>query len=318
MTLPPARLPRSAVIREVGLRDGLQSIATILPTAQKIEWIRAAYQAGQREIEVGSFVPARLLPQLADTAELVAFAKTLPDLFTSVLVPNLRGAENAIAARADLMIVPLSASHAHSLANLRKTPDDVVAEVAKIRAARDASGARILIEGGVGTAFGCTLQGHVDKSEVLRLMQALLDAGADRVSIADTVGYADPGRVRDLFEDAVKIAGDRFWCGHFHDTRGLGLANVYAALEAGVNRFDACLAGIGGCPHAPGASGNVSTEDLAYMLGSMRIKTGIDIDRLLALRTRVAEWLAGETLHGSLWQAGLPKTFGLPAHALSA
>lgn len=318
MTLTATRLPRSAVIREVGLRDGLQSIATILPTAQKIEWIRAAHEAGQREIEVGSFVPARLLPQLADTGELVAFAKTLPKLFVSVLVPNLRGAESAIAAQADLMIVPLSASHAHSLANLRKAPDDVVAEVARIRAARDASGRRTLIEGGVGTAFGCTLQGRVDKREVLRLMQALLDAGADRVSLADTVGYADPAMVRDLFEDALKIAGDRFWCGHFHDTRGLGLANVYAALEVGVARFDACLAGIGGCPHAPGASGNVSTEDLAYMLGSMGIATGIDIDRLLALRARVAGWLAGEALHGALWQAGLPKTFGAAAHAVAA
>ena len=303
------RLPNAAVIREVGLRDGLQSIATILPTEHKREWIRAAHAAGQREIEVGSFVPARLLPQLADTAELVAFAKTLPGLFVSVLVPNLRGAESALAAQADLMIVPLSASHAHSLANLRKTPDDVVAEVAKIRAARDAAGSKTLIEGGVGTAFGCTLQGDVDKREVLRLMQALLDAGADRVSLADTVGYADPAMVRELFEEALQIAGDRFWCGHFHDTRGLGLANVYAALEVGVARFDACLAGIGGCPHAPGASGNVSTEDLAYMLGSMGIATGIDIAQLLALRARVAGWLAGETLHGTLWQAGLPKTF---------
>ena len=313
-----SRWPRSAVIREVGLRDGLQSIATILPTDQKREWIQAAYQAGQREIEVGSFVPARLLPQLADTGELVAFAKTLPGLVVSVLVPNLRGAESAIAAKADLMIVPLSASHAHSLANLRKTPDDVVAEVGRIRAARDAAGSKTLIEGGVGTAFGCTIQGHVEKSEVLRLMQALLDAGADRVSIADTVGYADPGMVRDLFEEALSIAGDRFWCGHFHDTRGLGLANVYAALEVGVARFDACLAGIGGCPHAPGASGNVSTEDLAYMLGSMGIETGIDIDKLLALRARVAQWLAGEALHGTLWRAGLPKTFGRSARPLAA
>ena len=233
----------------------------------------------------------------------------LAGLFVSVLVPNLRGAESALAAQADLMIVPLSASHAHSLANLRKTPDDVVAEVAKIRAARDTAGSKTLIEGGVGTAFGCTLQGDVDKREVLRLMQALLDAGADRVSLADTVGYADPAMVRELFEEALHIAGDRFWCGHFHDTRGLGLANVYAALEVGVARFDACLAGIGGCPHAPGASGNVSTEDLAYMLGSMGIATGIDIAQLLALRARVAGWLAGETLHGTLWQAGLPKTF---------
>ncbi|EHP39797.1 hydroxymethylglutaryl-CoA lyase [Cupriavidus basilensis OR16] len=312
MTTHTQSAPRQAVIREVGLRDGLQSIATILPIFAKREWIQAAYAAGQREIEVGSFVPAKLLPQLADTAELVDFAKSLPGLFVSVLVPNLRGAENAIASGADLMLIPLSASHAHSLANLRKTPDDVVAEVAKIRAARDAAGSRTLIEGGVGTAFGCTIQGHVNPDEVLRLMQALLDAGADRVSLADTVGYADPAMVRGLFERATAIAGDHFWCGHFHDTRGLGLANVYAALETGVTRFDACLAGIGGCPHAPGASGNVATEDLAYLLGSMGFETGIDIGRLLALRERVAGWLTDETLHGTLWRAGLPKTFPAP------
>jgi hydroxymethylglutaryl-CoA lyase len=297
------------VVREVGLRDGLQSIQRVLPTAQKIEWITDAYAAGQREIEVGSFVPARLLPQLADTGELVKFAKTLPGLLVSVLVPNLKGAEKAIESGADLMLIPLSASHEHSLANLRKTPDDVVAEVAKMRAARDAAGSKILIEGGIGTAFGCTIQGKVEQSEVLRCMQALLDAGADRVSIADTVGYANPAGVRDLFEKARALAGDKFWCGHFHDTRGMALANVYAALETGVPRFDATLAGIGGCPHAPGASGNASSEDLAYMLADMGIETGIDIEALLALRKKVAGWLEGESLHGALWQAGVPKTF---------
>jgi hydroxymethylglutaryl-CoA lyase len=306
---PQSSTAHRVTIREVGLRDGLQSIGTIVSTDRKREWIRDAYDAGQREIEVGSFVPARLLPQLADTAEVLAYAKTLPGLFASVLVPNLKGAEKAIESGADLLLVPLSASHAHSLANLRRTPDEVVQEVARIRAARDAAGSKLIIEGGVGTAFGCTLQGHVEPSEVLRLMQALLDAGADRVSLADTVGYADPKMVRDLFEQALRIAGDRLWCGHFHDTRGLGLANVYAALEVGVARFDASLAGIGGCPHAPGASGNVSTEDLAYMLASMGIDTGIDMERLLALRAKVAEWLTGEALHGTLWRAGLPKTF---------
>lgn len=304
-------LPSHVVVREVGLRDGLQSIATVLPTARKIEWIRDAHAAGQREIEVGSFVPARLLPQLADTAELVAYAKTLPGLVVSVLVPNLRGAESAIAAAADLMLVPLSASHAHSLANLRKTPDEVVAEVAKMRAARDAAGSKTLIEGGIGTAFGCTIQGHVAPAEVLRCMQALLDAGADRVSIADTVGYAGPAAVQALFEQARAIAGERFCCGHFHDTRGLALANVYAALQTGVARFDATLAGIGGCPHAPGASGNASSEDLAFMLADAGIATGIDLPKLLALRHKVAGWLQGEegSLHGTLWRAGLPKTF---------
>jgi hydroxymethylglutaryl-CoA lyase len=297
------------VIREVGLRDGLQSIQTILATERKKEWIADAYAAGMREIEVGSFVPARLLPQLADTAALVTYAKTLPDLFVSVLVPNLKGAERAIESGADLLLVPLSASHAHSLANLRKTPDEVVAEVGRIRAARDAAGSKTVIEGGVSTAFGCTLQGRVETAEVLRLLQALLAAGADRVSLADTVGYADPKSVRALFQQAVRIAEGRFWCGHFHDTRGLALVNVYAALEVGVKRFDASLAGIGGCPYAPGASGNVASEDLAFMLASMGLATGIDVDRLLALRAKVAEWLGNETTHGTLWRAGLPKTF---------
>jgi hydroxymethylglutaryl-CoA lyase len=297
----------SVVIREVGLRDGLQSIATVLATEHKKEWIRDAHGAGHSEIEVGSFVPARLLPQLADTAALVAFAKTLPDLFVSVLVPNLRGAERALDANADLLLVPLSASHAHSLANLRKTPDEVIAEVGRIRAARDAAGSKTLIEGGIGTAFGCTIQGEVKPSEVLRCLQALLDAGCDRISIADTVGFAGPGpgAVRALFEQARRVAAARFWCGHFHDTRGLALANVYAAAETG----------IGGCPHAPGASGNAASEDLAFMLADMGIATGIDIDKLLALRAKVAGWLAGETPHGTLWRAGLPRTFGRQARA---
>jgi hydroxymethylglutaryl-CoA lyase len=307
----PIRALQSAVIREVGLRDGLQSIQTVLSTERKKEWIRDAYAAGQREIEVGSFVPARLLPQLADTAELVAYARTLPGLFVSVLVPNMRGAESALASGADLMLVPLSASHAHSLANLRKTPDEVVAEVARMRAARDAAGSTMLIEGGIGTAFGCTLQGRVEPAEVLRCMQALLDAGADRVSLADTVGHGGPGQVQSLFEQARRIAGERFWCGHFHDTRGLALANVHAALQTGVTRFDATLAGIGGCPHAPGASGNVDTEDLVFMLQSMGVETGVDLPKLLDLRRRVAGWLDGETLQGTVWRAGFPKTFAV-------
>jgi len=310
--------PSHAVIREVGLRDGLQSIQTVLSTERKCQWIAEAFAAGQHEIEVGSFVPPRLLPQLADTPEVLAFAKTIDGLFASVLVPNLKGAERALEGEADLMILPLSASHAHSLANLRKTPDEVVQETARIRAARDASGKKTLIEGGVGTAFGCTLQGEVKPAEVLRLLQALLDAGADRVSLADTVGYADPSAVKRLFEQALKVAGDRFCCGHFHDTRGLALANVCAALELGVARFDASLAGIGGCPHAPGASGNAATEDLAFMLAAMGVHTGIDIPRLLALRAQVAQWLVGEPTHGTLWRAGLPKDFASEHATLAA
>ncbi len=300
--------PRRVTIREVGLRDGLQSIARTLPTAQKLQWIQGAYDAGVREIEAGSFVPPKLLPQLADTPELVAFAKTLPGLVISVLVPNLKGAERAMDSGADWMLLPLSASHAHSLANLRKAPDDVVAEIAAMVEARCARGSAIRIEVGMSTALGCTIQGRVEVDEVLRLLQAVTALGVDRVGLADTVGYADPRQVGELFARAREVVGDKLACGHFHDTRGLGMANVMAALQTGETRFDACLAGIGGCPHAPGASGNVATEDLAYLFASMGIETGIDFDKLMALRAQVAQWLAGECLHGSIAQAGLPKT----------
>lgn len=315
----PSPSPQSihVTVREVGLRDGLQSVASILSTERKCEWVKDAYDAGMREIEVGSFVPPKLLPQMADTAEVLAYAKTLPGLFASTLVPNLKGAERALESGSDLMVLPLSASHAHSLANLRKTPDEVVLEMGRIRAARDVSGRKTMIEGGVGTAFGCTRQGEVKASEVLRLMQALLDAGADRVSLADTVGYADPSSVSRLFEQALRLAGDKFWCGHFHDTRGLALANVHAALQTGVRRFDASLAAIGGCPHAPGASGNASSEDLTFMLQAMGISTGIDLEALLRLRAKVTDWLSGELTGGALWRAGLPKTFGTSTALLS-
>ncbi len=316
MSTTSSPLPTQAIIREVGLRDGLQSIARVMPTAQKLQWIQGAYDAGQREIEVGSFVPAHLLPQLADTEELVVFAKTLPGLKASVLVPNLKGAERALACEADSMLLPLSASHAHSLANLRKTPDEVLDIIRSVVKLRDARASATRIEIGMSTAFGCTLQGRVESVEVQRLVKAVIDAGVDEVGLADTVGYADPAMVRNLFELCLPIAqtstGNKLNCGHFHDTRGLGLANVYAALQLGINRFDACLAGIGGCPHAPGASGNVSTEDLAHMLLSMGIGTGIDFDKLMALRGQVAGWLQGETLHGTLWRAGLPKTLKSP------
>lgn len=298
----------AVVVREVGLRDGLQAIARTVPTATKIEWLRAAHAAGLREIEVGSFVPPRLLPQLADTADLVAAGLALPGLVVSVLVPNLRGAERALEAGAHAMLLPLSASRAHSLANLRRTPDDAVREIAAIRERRDAAGARCRIEVGISTAFGCTVQGRVDPAEVLRLVRAAIDAGADEVGLADTVGYADPAAVASLFGRAFEVAGERLAWAHFHDTRGLGLANVHAAWQAGMRRFDASLAGIGGCPHAPGASGNVATEDVAYLFASMGVDTGLDVPALLALRQRLGGWLEGEALHGHVWRAGLPRT----------
>jgi hydroxymethylglutaryl-CoA lyase len=295
-------------VREVGLRDGLQILPRTMPTEHKLQWLRGAHDAGLRELEVGSFVPPKLMPQLADTAEIVAHALELPGLTVSVLVPNVKGAERAIDSGAHAMLLPLSASHAHSLANLRKTPDEAVDEIARMRDLRDARGSRCVIEVGMSTAFGCTIQGKVEPDEVLRLTERALAAGAERIGLADTVGYADPLAVSHLFTRVRSVAGEKLSCAHFHDTRGLGLANVFAAWQAGMRRFDACLGGLGGCPHAPGASGNVATEDVAYLFASMGVPTGLRFERLIALRQQLSQWLEGETLHGTLWRAGLPKT----------
>jgi hydroxymethylglutaryl-CoA lyase len=301
-------MPAAAVsLRDVGLRDGLQAIARVLPTAQKLQWLRGAHAAGLREAEVGSFVPARLLPQMSDTAEVLAEANTLPGLAASVLVPNLKGAERALDAGARSMLVPLSASHAHSLANLRKAPDAVVAEIAAIVRLREERRSPCRIEVGLSSAFGCTIQGRVEPAEVLRLVREVLAVGVDEVGLADTVGYADPVSVRRLFDVTFEVAGQRLTTAHFHDTRGLGLANSIAAWQAGVRRFDASLAGLGGCPHAPGASGNVALEDLAYTFASMGVDSGLDLPALLELRSRVVQWLEGERFGGSIATAGLPK-----------
>jgi hydroxymethylglutaryl-CoA lyase len=239
-----------------------------------------------------------------------------------VLVPNLKGAERALASGAHALLMPVSASHAHSLANLKRTPDEAVAELALIAAARDRhaaeTGRRVHLEVGVSTAFGCTIQGRVDEAEALRLVDAVVAAGADELGLADTVGYADPEQVRRLFTAARAVHGERVACGHFHDTRGLGLANVYAAWQTGVRRFDACLGGLGGCPHAPGASGNVATEDLAYLFASMGVPTGLSIAGLLRLRGDLATWLPGEPLRGSIAGAGLPRTLQPVAAAAAA
>ena len=307
-------------ICEVGPRDGLQSISRVMPTAAKKAWIDAEAAAGVREIEVGSFVPASLLPQLADTAEVVAFAKTIPGLTVAVLVPNASGAEAAIAAGADKITLPLSVSETHSLANLRKTHAQVLAEAKAIGAMIAALPAneRPHFEGSLSTVFGCTLEGAVPDEQIARLAEGLMAAGCDEVGLSDTTGFADPSAVRRLIRLVRGVAGDAALTGiHLHNTRGLGLANVLAALDCGLTTFDASLGGLGGCPFAPGASGNIVTEDLAFMLEAMGLRTGIDLDRLTAVRTIVADALPGEPLYGFLPDAGLPLGFR-PATSLAA
>jgi hydroxymethylglutaryl-CoA lyase len=299
-------------ISEVGPRDGLQSIDTIMPTAAKKAWVAAEAAAGVPEIEVGSFVPATLLPQLADTADIVAFARTLPGLQVAVLVPNARGAEAALAAGAHKLTLPLSVSQSHSVKNLKRTHTQVLDEIRGCRALIDELPAanRPALEGSLSTAFGCTLEGPIAQDDVVRLAGELMAAGCDEVGLSDTTGYGNPAQVRSLVRAVRAEVGDGQLTGiHLHNTRGQGLANVVAAIDAGLTTVDATLGGLGGCPFAPGASGNIVTEDLVFMLEAMGLRTGIDIDRLLEVRKLVAAALPGEELYGFLPDAGLPIGF---------
>ena len=298
-------------VREVGTRDGLQSIPTIFSTATKLEWISLEAAAGMPEIEVGSFVSAKLLPQMADSAAVVAGAKRNPGLRVSVLVPNLRGAELGFAAGADQLNYVLSMSEAHSRANVRRSVQESIDDFARIIEFRKTHPEfkSVRVAAGLATAFGCTMAGQVPLSEVLAAARKLVELGADELAVADTVGYGNPAQCRQIFREVMAIAGDIPVAAHFHDTRGLGLANVDAALEVGVRRFDASLGGLGGCPYAPGASGNIVMDDLVFMLESMGLATGVDLDRLLEARRYMERHLNGEPTRGAIARVGVPKGF---------
>ena len=295
------------LISEVGPRDGLQSVKATMPTADKLRWIDALAVAGLREIEVGSFVPARLLPQMADVAEVVRHALTHPGITVMALAPNLRGAQAAIAAGVHKVTLPVSASPAHSLANVRKTPEAMLDEVRAVVALRNGQAPGVQVEVGLSTAFGCTLQGAVPEDDVIRLAVACAEAGVDEVGLSDTTGMANPAQVRRLFNRLQAELGRKAGAAHMHNTRGLGLANCLAAYDAGVRTFDASLGGLGGCPYAPGASGNVVTEDLVFMFEAMGIRTGVDLNRLMEARAPLQAGLPGEPLYGMTPEAGLPK-----------
>ena len=306
------------LISEVGPRDGLQSIAPIMPLDAKKAWIDAEAAAGVTEIEVGSFVPAKLLPQLADTAEVVRHACRIPGLTVAALVPNLRGAEAAVEAGAHKITLPLSVSETHSLKNVRRTHAQMLEETRAIAAMIAALPAarRPKFEGGLSTAFGCTIEGEVPPERVVSLAEALMAAGCDEVGLADTSGYANPAQVRDLVRRVHAAVGAHALSGlHLHNTRGLGLANVVAGLEVGITTFDSSLGGLGGCPFAPGASGNIVTEDLVFMLEAMGLRTGIDLTKLLQVRDILRRALPGEALYGFTPEAGLPLGFRQEARA---
>ena len=302
---------RDIWIREVGTRDGLQSIQTLVSTRDKLEWIRLEAAAGIPEIEVGSFVPAKLLPQLADTAEVVADSLLVEDLRVTVLVPNFRGAQDGMASGAHQLNFPLSVSEAHSQANLRKSVSDAIGDVARVMAYRreHPEYSNVAIGVGLATAFGCTISGQIPLAEVLSAAEKVIALGPDEIAVADTVGYGNPAQCRTIFREILALAGDIPVAAHFHDTRGLGLANVDAALDVGVRRFDSSLGGLGGCPYAPGASGNVVTDDLVFMLEAMGLKTGVDLDQLLVAREFMERQLNDEPTFGAIANAGVPKGF---------
>jgi hydroxymethylglutaryl-CoA lyase len=296
-------------ICEVGPRDGLQNAKHLMPTEAKMAWIRALAHAGLREIEVGSFVPPKLIPAMADTAEVVRDAVKIPGLKVVALAPNLKGFQRALEAGAHKVTFPVSASRAHSVSNVRMTPDEMVEEV---RRCAQFPHPGVEIEGAVSTAFGCTMQGTIPEDDVVRIAAALAQF-CDGVALADTVGYANPAQVRRIFRRVKSEIGGKLEGAHFHNTRGLGLANALAAYEEGVRHFDSSMGGLGGCPFAPGASGNVITEDLVFMFEAMGVSTGIDLERLFAARELLAKAIPEEPIYGHTPLAGLPK--GFAAHA---
>jgi hydroxymethylglutaryl-CoA lyase len=297
------------LISEVGPRDGLQSVKATMPTADKFRWIDALVAAGLREIEVCSFVPAKLMPQMADAAEVVRHALTHTNVTVMALVPNLRGAEAALKAGAQKLTIPVSASAAHSLANVRKTREEMIEEVRAIVQLRDRTAPGVKIEAGLSTAFGCTIQGEVPEDDVVWVARECVAAGVDEAGLSDTTGMANPAQVRRLFDKVRAAIGAKTGAAHMHNTRGLGLANCLAAYDVGVRTFDSSLGGLGGCPFAPGASGNVVTEDLVFMFEAMGIRTGVNIEALIAAREPLKAGLPGEAIYGMTPEAGLPKGF---------
>jgi len=301
-------MAEKVTVCEVGPRDGLQMAKSRMATEAKIRWIRAIAEAGVPEIEVGSFVPAKVIPTMADTGEVVRAIQDLPCKIVA-LAPNLKGAQLAVEAGAHRVSVPVSVSEGHSRANTNRSTAEAIAEFGRIVAWAREAAPQLEVEAGCSTAFGCSIDGVVPTRRVVEVAEGLAKAGATQIALADTVGYGHPAQIKEVVRAVRGAVGDRLEGLHLHDTMGLGLANALAGLEEGVRNFDAALAGLGGCPFAPGASGNIVTEDLVFMLESMGFATGIDLERLVAARRLLQEGLPAEPQHGAVARAGLPRTF---------
>ena len=293
-------------LREVGLRDGLQLVRTFPSTAAKQRWIRDEFAAGVRHFEVGSFLPATTFPQFADVGEIVATIASLPGAHGVALALNERGVNDALASGVAEIASVVSATEEHSQANANRSREAAIANVRRLCELRDASAPKPVVHAAISMALGCSIAGPVEPKDVLRLVDRCFEAGVDAVGIADTVGYAGPKQVGELTRAAVKLAGARPICVHLHDTRGMGIANASAALDEGARILDGSLGGLGGCPFAPGATGKVVFEDLVFLCESKGFPTGIDIDKLIAVRAILKEAMPNEPLYGGLARAGLP------------
>jgi hydroxymethylglutaryl-CoA lyase len=294
-------------LREVGLRDGLQLVKKFPSTGGKQRWVREEYGAGVRHFEVGSFLPPKTFPQFTDVRDVIGTLASLPGAHGIALTLNERGVNEALASGVAEVASVLSATEEHSQANANRSRDQAIANIKRLCELRDASVHKPLVNAAISMALGCSIAGRVDPKEVLRLVEKCFEAGVDMVGIADTVGYAGPKQVGDLTREAVKIAGsNKAIFVHLHDTRGMGIANASAALDAGARVLDGSLGGLGGCPFAPGATGNVVFEDLVFLCASKGFSTGIDIDKLVEVRSILRSEMPSEQLYGGMARAGLP------------
>lgn len=289
-------------IQEVIARDGFQSEKIFVPTDEKVQLINELSQCGLSKIEVSSFVSPKAVPNLRDAEEVVTSIERNPNITYVALVPNVQGANRAIKAKIDEINLVMSASATHNRKNVNRTNEDSLQGFQEIM--EWVKGTGIKVNGSVATSFGCPFEGKVSEDDVQRFIDYYLAMGMDSITLADTTGMANPVQVKRLVKKVVEQIGEVPLTLHFHNTRGMGLANVVAAMEAGATRFDASLGGIGGCPFAPGATGNSCTEDLVHMLTEMGIKTGVDLDKLIVLSKELPNLLKRDDIPGQIVKAG--------------
>jgi hydroxymethylglutaryl-CoA lyase len=295
------------ILREVGLRDGLQLTKSFPSTAIKIEWLQMEYKAGIRHFEVGSFLPPARFPQFCDVRAIIEALNDLDGAHSIALAINQRGQADALTTQVREITCVISATEEHNLANARCSREETLENIARTTELRKRAENPPLINVGIAMAFGCSISGKVAPDDVVSLAERCLELGADIVGIADTVGFGGPRQTDSLCRKMSKLCGKRPYLVHLHDTRGTGIANAAAALDAGARIFDASLGGLGGCPFAPGASGNVVMEDLAYLCQTMGFATEIDIEKLINVRSILEREMPEEPLHGAVAISGVPK-----------